>query len=247
MLGVRDDIAEGKSGSIQLGIVPSTRPLARPAADVAVTPRGQTTVVDVLANDDATNPFPGQSLRVVSIRGIGGDSLPAGVSIAPSADNSRLAVTVSKTAQPVNVNVQYQVMDATGDADRYVWGAVTLQIQDVPEPVTGVTVTSFADKTVTVAWAPGGFNNSPISGYQVTATRGDGSEFSVTPVRDHQRLRHPNAGQRPGQRGAHLGHRAEHDRKLGAGVDRQHRLVGCAARRAIDQRGQSHQTSPRAR
>ena len=38
VLGVRDDIAEGKSGSIQLGVVPSTRPLARPAADVAVTP-----------------------------------------------------------------------------------------------------------------------------------------------------------------------------------------------------------------
>ena len=40
VLGVRDDIAEGKSGSIQLGVVPSTRPLARPAADSAVTPRG---------------------------------------------------------------------------------------------------------------------------------------------------------------------------------------------------------------
>jgi hypothetical protein len=181
VLGVRDDIAEGKSGSIQLGVVPSTRPLARPAADVAVTPRGETTVVDVLANDDATNPFPGHDLKVVSIRGIGGDSLPAGVSIVPSADNSRLAVSVTKTAQPVNVNVQYQVMDATGDADRFVWGAVTLQIQDVPEPVTGVTVTSFADKSVTIAWAPGGFNNSPIIGYQVKATRGDGSEFSVTP------------------------------------------------------------------
>ncbi|MEO6505676.1 MAG: Ig-like domain-containing protein [Terrimesophilobacter sp.] len=181
VLGVRDDIAEGKAGTIQLGVVPSTRPLARPAADVAVTPRGQTTVVDVLANDGATNPFPGQSLKVISIRGIGGDSLPAGVSVVPSDDNSRLAVTVTKTAQPVNVSVQYQVMDATADADRYVWGAVTLQIQDVPEPVTGVTVTSFSDKSVTVAWAPGGFNNSPISGYQVTVTRSDGSVFSVTP------------------------------------------------------------------
>ncbi|WP_346233565.1 Ig-like domain-containing protein [Parafrigoribacterium mesophilum] len=181
VLGVRDDIAEGKSGTIQLGLVPSTRPLARPAADVAVTPRGTTTIVDVLANDDAGNPFPGQPLKVVAIRGIDGDALPAGVSIAPSADNRRLAVTVAKTAQPVNVNLQYQVADATADADRYVWGAVTLQIQDVPEPVTGVAVTSFSDRSVTVAFSPGGFNNSPISGYEVTATRTDGTVFSVTP------------------------------------------------------------------
>ena len=181
VLAVRDDVAAGKEGSIRLGVVPSTRPLASPAADVAVTPRGKTTVVDVLANDEATNPFPLQALKVIAIRGIETESLPAGVSVAPSADNSRLSVTVSADAEPVNVNLQYQVMDGTRDAERFVWGTVALQIQDVPDPVTGVAVTSFGDGSVTVQWSPGGFNNSPITGYTVTATRPDGSVFGTTP------------------------------------------------------------------
>ena len=115
----------------------------------------------MLANDEATNPFPLQALKVIAIRGIETESLPAGVSVQPSADNSRLSVTVSADAEPVNVNLQYQVMDGTRDAERFVWGTVALQIQDVPDPVTGVAVTSFGDGSVTVQWSPGGFNNSP--------------------------------------------------------------------------------------
>ena len=151
-----------------------------------------------------------------------------------------------KTAQPVNVNAAVPGADATEDADRYVWGAVTLQIQDVPDPVTGVTVTGFADRTVTVAWAPGGFNNSPITGYKVTATRGDGSEFSARRLRGHQRLRHPHAGQRPGVNGVRISVIAQNaiGRSEPASIGR-HRLVGCAARRAgFGQRGHGHRRRP---
>src|SRR5690606_33325455 len=130
---------------IQLSVVASTRPLSRPAADSVIAPRGATTVVDVLANDEATNPFPGEPLSVLGVRGIDTASLPAGVVITPSEDLGSLSVTVSADAQAQDVNLQYQVADATRDPDRYVWGTVKLQIQDVPDPVTGVRVSSFAN------------------------------------------------------------------------------------------------------
>ena len=181
VLGVRDDLAEGKAGRIQLNVVASSRPLAKPAADTSIAPRGKTTIVDVLANDEATNPFPGGTLSVIGIRGIDGASLPAGVTIIPSADSSTLTVTVTDEAPAQDINLQYQVADATKDPDRYVWGSVTIRIQDAPDPVTGVHVTSFSNQRVTIAWSPGSFNNSPITGYEVTATRSDtGEVFGVT-------------------------------------------------------------------
>ncbi|HRQ00080.1 MAG TPA: Ig-like domain-containing protein [Terrimesophilobacter sp.] len=181
VLAVRDDLEEGKSGRIELTVVASSRPLASPAADSFVAPRGETTVFDVLANDQATNPFPGAPMTVVDVRGAGGAELPAGVSVVPSADNRLLSVTVSADAVPGDINLQYQVLDATLDADRAVWGNVRVQIQDVPDAVTGARVTSFGDSRLTVAWSPGAANNSPITGYEVTATRADGSVVGVTP------------------------------------------------------------------
>lgn len=180
-LAVRDDLEEGKSGRIELTVVASSRPLASPAPDSFVAPRGETTVFDVLANDQATNPFPGAPMTVVDVRGAGGADLPAGVSVVPSADNRRLSVTVSPDAVPGDINLQYQVHDATRDPDRAVWGNVRVQIQDVPDAVTGPRVTSFGDSRLTVAWSPGPANNSPITGYEVTATRvGGGGVFGVT-------------------------------------------------------------------
>lgn len=182
VLGVRDDLSEGKAGRIQLNVVASSRPLARPAADIAIAPRAATTMVDVLANDEATNPFPGEQLTVRGIRGIDGASLPPGVRITPSADFRTLAVTVAADAPAQDVNLQYQVADATKDPDRYVWGTVTLQIQDVPDPVTGVQVRGFGDESLTISWSPGAFNNSPITGFEVTARRVDtGALIGVTP------------------------------------------------------------------
>jgi hypothetical protein len=169
-LTVRDDLNEGRAGRIQLQVVPSTLPLVKTVADNAITPRGSTTTIDVLANDEANNPFPSTPLQVVDIRGLDGASLPDGVSVVPSADNSRLTVTVSATALPVDTSLQYQVSDATRDSDRYVWGTITISVQDVPDPVTSVAVTEFGDRELKLSWSPGQFNNSPITGYQVTMT-----------------------------------------------------------------------------
>lgn len=167
-IGVKDEINEGRAGRIEIRVVGSTRPLAVPAADSAIAPRGRTTVIDVLANDQATNPFPDVPLTVRAVRGLDSGSLPAGVSITPSADNRTLSVAVSEDAAPTDTNLQYEVADATGDAERNAWGTVRISVQDKPDPVTNVRTTGFGDKSISVAFNAGNFNNSPISGYEIT-------------------------------------------------------------------------------
>ena len=180
-LQVQDDINVGRAGRIRLQVVPSTLPLVKPVADTAVTPRGSTTTIDVLANDQVNNPFPGQPLQVVDIRGLDGNALPDGVTITPSADRSRLTVAVSATAAPIDTSLQYQVSDATQDRDRYVWGTVTISVQDVPDAVTGVGVSEFGDRLLKLSWTPGLFNNSPIDRYEVTMTSvASGNVLSTT-------------------------------------------------------------------
>ncbi|MCU1513716.1 MAG: fibronectin type protein, partial [Microbacteriaceae bacterium] len=166
-LSVRDDLSAGQSGRIQLNVVASSRPLARPAPDSAIATRGQSTSVDVLANDEATNPFPGQPLKVVAIRGLDGANLPEGVSVTPSADRSRLAINISSAALPGDTNLQYEVADATGDPDRYVWGSVRISVQDRPDAVANLAASAFGNKSITLRWNPGNSNNSAITGYQV--------------------------------------------------------------------------------
>ncbi len=226
-LTVRDDLNEGRAGRIQLQVVPSTLPLVKTVADTAVTPRGTTTTIDVLANDEANNPFPGSPLEVVDIRGLDGASLPEGVTVVPSADNSRLTVTVSPTALPIDTSLQYQVSDATRDSDRYVWGTITISVQDVPDPVTGVTVTEFGDRLLKLSWAPGQFNNSPITGYQVTDDLGRERRRSLDDDLHLEReLRPHDPGQRARQRRATLGRRDQRDRPVGSDRARGNHLVG---------------------
>lgn len=180
-IGVKDAVNAGQAGRIDLSVVPSTRPLASPQPDRVIAPRGQTTSVDVLANDGATNPFPGKPLQVVAVRGLG-SGLPDGLTITPSADNSQLQVSVSATAAPADTTLQYEVADATGDADRYTWGTVTVSVQDRPAPVSNVQIGTIADRSLTLSWIPGAFNNSPITGFEVTmANAATGQVLSTTP------------------------------------------------------------------
>jgi hypothetical protein len=177
-LSVRDSAHDGKPGRIDIRIVPSTRPMAVPADDRAIVPRGQTTVVDVLANDNATNPFPSNPLRVVAVRGL--DSrLPDGMTVTPSANNQTLSVTVTSEVQAADTTLHYQVADVTNDPGRYAWGTVRLSVQDQPDPVSDLRVTSFSDMAVTVAFVAGSFNNSPITGFDITSTRHDGETIAT--------------------------------------------------------------------
>jgi hypothetical protein len=198
-LGVRDDAAPGTPGRIQVTVVPSTRPLARPAADSVIAPRSQTTTVRVLDNDQATNPFPGQPLRVVAVRGLDSGTLPAGVSVVPSADGQSLLATISATAEPIDTNLEYQVADATNDPERFVWGAIRISVQDVPDAVTNLRVQSFANRSLTIAWAPGASNNAPIERFEATVTRvSDGS--STTTVCPSSPCAVPTPGNGPDNR-----------------------------------------------
>ncbi|PJJ72708.1 hypothetical protein CLV46_2282 [Diaminobutyricimonas aerilata] len=171
-LGVRDEVNAGQPGRITLNVVASTRPLARPAPDQGLARRGASTTIDVLANDEATNPFPGSALRVTAIRGLDA-GVPRGVQISPSSDNSRLSVTVADSATPGDTTLQYQVTDATGDPDRTVWGLVTVSVQDVPDaPAAPERQGGFVSGELTLRITPPAFNNAPITGYRVVSTEG---------------------------------------------------------------------------
>lgn len=173
-VSVRDEATTGSAGRIQLTIVASSRPLARPAPDSAVVRRGESTTLDVLANDSATNPFPATPLRVTAIRGLDGGALPAGVQITPSTDRSSLAISVSSSATPGDTTLQYQVADATNDADRTVWGSVRVSVQDVPDQPQPPTRQSggFAPGTLTLRYSAPVANNSAITRYEIQGTDG---------------------------------------------------------------------------
>ena len=181
-IGVADDANAGRSGSITVDVVGSTRPLVQPGADRSVTKRGATTTIDVLQNDQPTNPFPEQRLRVVNIRGLSG-GLPGGVTVTPSADRSRLQVSVSDSAKPVDTHLQYQVADATDDPDRYVWGDVTISVQDVPDaPGAPSRTGAYQGGQATLTWATPQANNSPITGYRIQGTNGVSKDCGTATV-----------------------------------------------------------------
>ncbi len=181
-IGVADQTNDGRAGTVQVSVVASTRPLVQPGADTAVTKRGGTTTIDVLANDQPTNPFPSERLRVVNIRGLSG-GLPSGVTVTPSADRSRLQVSVAPNAKPVDTHLQYQVADATDDPDRYVWGDVTISVQDVPDAPGAPTRTgSYQGGQATLTWSSPQANNSPITGYRLQGTGGMSKDCGTATV-----------------------------------------------------------------
>jgi hypothetical protein len=178
---VKDKVADGSPGQIIIRIVPSTRPLAIPATDSIVAKRGETQTVDVLANDQATNPFPGQPLKVLSVRGLDGGNIPIGVSVTPSADKATLTVTVSGSAEPSDTTLEYEVADATNDPDRYVWGVINISVQDVPSaPQAPTRAAGFVSGTLTLSWPAPAANNSAITKYTVESDGGYRKECTST-------------------------------------------------------------------
>ncbi|UOE44622.1 Ig-like domain-containing protein [Agromyces larvae] len=166
-IGVSAGQVAGTPGVIELHVVPSTRPLARPADDVAVVVRGATTQVDVLANDQPGNPFPREPLRVVGLSGLDATNLPRGVHVQPSDDRATLTVRVDGDAAPGDTTIGYVVEDATGDPARRAWANVRISVQDRPAPVADLRMTGFGDRRIDLAFAAGVANNSPITGYRV--------------------------------------------------------------------------------
>ena len=158
---------------------------------------------------------------------------PTASASSPSADRSTLTVDVAPGAAPVNTTLQYQVADATDDPSRYAWGTVTISVQDRPDPVTGAQVTGFGDGTLDVAFGAGGFNNSPITGYEIALVDPAGSTVLTTSTCAATTCTVPTPGN--GQANAVLRSRAgpQRDRALrprrGAGTDLVRRDPAAAA------------------
>ncbi|CAN5327186.1 Ig-like domain-containing protein [soil metagenome] len=170
-MSVRDNLAQGQPGRITLSVVSSTRPVVVPVNDVALVARGTTTQVDILGNDEATNPFPDKPLRVVAITN-GEDQLPDGVTVVPSADRATLTVTVSSSADPGDSVLEYEVADATGDPGRDGYGTVRISVQDVPDAPSAPQrqVDQFVGGELKLRINPPQQNNSTITGYTIVSS-----------------------------------------------------------------------------
>jgi hypothetical protein len=169
-VSVRDDHGPGTSGVVAVTIVRSTRPVVAPIPDSLTITRGSRATVDVLSNDQATNPFPGRPLRVVSV---GGGSVPSGVTVTASADRSRVTVAVSKAARTGTVTIPYEVADVTNDPTRYASSTISVLVRDVPDapaPGPAVVATDTAKAQVTLAIPHAFPNYATITGYTVTST-----------------------------------------------------------------------------
>jgi hypothetical protein len=171
-VAVSDADGTGRAGTIQVSIVASTRPLAQPAADSVVVRRGGTADVDVLANDESTNPFPETPLRVVSFSGLDDTELPPGVTVRTASGGSRLVVVVSQSAEPGDTVLRYVVADASGAEARYASATVRISVQDVPDaPAAPVRqLDSFVGGELRLRFSPPAQNNSPLTGYRVVSS-----------------------------------------------------------------------------
>ncbi|MFZ4893407.1 Ig-like domain-containing protein [Plantibacter sp. Mn2098] len=114
-------------GSVNVRVVSSTRPLARPADDIVQEGRkNKAETIDVTAND--LNPFPQTPLKVLDATV---ESAPAGGAKAV-VENNKVVVTPGPSKSGT-VSVVYTVQDATLDPARRVKGRVTVIVKDVPD------------------------------------------------------------------------------------------------------------------
>ena len=148
-------------------------------------------------NDEANNPFPDTPLRVVDIRGLDGANAAGGVTVTPSADKSRACGSASRRRRSPptpTCSTRWPTRPTTRPA--YVWGTVTISVQDVPDPVSNFRVTEFGDRTLKLALDAGAFNNSPITEYRVTMSDATTPRRSARPVHGDRRMRdhHPGNG-----------------------------------------------------
>ena len=219
----------------------------QPAADDAVAARGQTTTSTCSPTTRRPTRSPSTPLRVIGIRGLDGGACPTASASRRAPTSSHAHRRRRRRRRADRHDLQYQVADATDDPDRYAWGTVTISVQDRPDPVTErAGDRSSATGCSSSPWAPGGFNNSPITGYEVTLVDPAAATVlgDLDVHRDH--LHAADAGQRPGQRRARPRVVAQRDRALrssrGAGPDlvRHHPAAAAALGRRRSTAGSRH-------
>ncbi|QCR19671.1 Ig-like domain-containing protein [Agrococcus sp. SGAir0287] len=162
---------DGIPGTLRLVTISSTRPLAQPQPDRIEVVRGGAASVDLLANDEATNPFPGTPLVLAAVDQ---STVPLGVALRRAAGSSVLSVETSELARVGTTTVRYQVLDATGDPRRAVWSTLTIVVHDVPDRPAPPqqAADQHIDAGLVVRITPPGDGNSPILGYTLLGPNG---------------------------------------------------------------------------
>ncbi|WP_157005911.1 Ig-like domain-containing protein [Agromyces laixinhei] len=157
-------------GSIEVEVVTSSRPkpVPRPDGPVEMEP-AQSERIDVLSND--INPFAaeGTPLRVIGAE-IDQESVGSSASVSFTATDITVKTGPSFTGE---LSVVYTVQDGTKDPSREVTGRATVIVRDKPDPPT-ITGIESGDAKVKLTWKANATNNSPITGYIVTASPGGG-------------------------------------------------------------------------
>ncbi|MGO2660677.1 Ig-like domain-containing protein [Mycetocola reblochoni] len=171
-IAVEDRAGQSDDAVVRVDVVRSTRPVVSPVADEVVLVRGESDTVDVLANDEASNPFPGRALRVVSVSTSTGLD---GVSATPSADRRRVQLSAAEQSETGTMTLRYTVADITDDPDRYATGTVSVRIQDVPDAPGAPRIAARhpEDAAVTLRIPHAFPNASPVTGYRVLDSDGD--------------------------------------------------------------------------
>ncbi|MCD2442499.1 Ig-like domain-containing protein [Agromyces sp. SYSU K20354] len=150
-------------GYVDIKVVSSTRALPKANDDGPVyMQRGESTPVDVLAND--FNPFEqdGVPLRVVAAEI---DQVDVGSNASVSFTETGITVRTG-AAFTGTLSVIYRIQDGTRDPARETQGRVTVTVRDEPD-APNAPVVSAAEGTATVRWAAPATNNSPITRYEV--------------------------------------------------------------------------------
>lgn len=162
---VTDGESEPVAAMVELTATASNRPLISTNPDDAgEVNQGDTTTVDVLAND--SNPFPDDPREIVGVEVSQGEGTA-------SVDGDQIQFSPSDNYVG-RMTLVYTVADVTGDPEREVQGQVTAAVLGAPEPPTIPLVESVGNGQVALSWTAPEDNGAPLSGY--TIEYGGGSQ-----------------------------------------------------------------------
>ncbi|MXG90890.1 Ig-like domain-containing protein [Nocardioides flavescens] len=153
------------TGTLKVRVLPTTRPLVTVRPIERDAQQGDTVTVDVA--DYATNPIPGEPLRVT---GVGVDS-SEGPQPAVSSKGSEVVIRTDPSMSGTAV-VRFQVNDGLGDPARAVAGLIRVTVTGPPEAPSRPTVTGVSSGTATLSWREPVDNGSPVTSYEIRGSRG---------------------------------------------------------------------------
>ncbi len=158
---VRLTISDGKDdvqGALPVVIVRTDKPLIQIGEHVATVSAGSTTRFDV--TEFAVNPFPNEPLT------LSGTPTVTSGNATVSAAGTVVAVTTPDNVHG-QVIVEYHLQDATRDPSRTVRGILRLNVQDRPDPVTGISAQATDAHTAIIRWTNGSPNGSDFTRFVV--------------------------------------------------------------------------------